>query len=275
MFNRMNDYYFKYLVGSEENKDLALDFINAALERQGIVFTDIIFVDKDQDPKQQGSKASRLDVKGKLNDGSIVELEMQVLKDNYMSERSLFYWSRMYGRQIAAGQKYDKLKPAISINILEYSHLQEDCWFNEYKILNITNGNELTDHLHIMFLELGKLRAEKVAEMSKLELWGAYFGRLVSDEELKEVPMMEAVLNAEMYFAADEAKVFEYEQRERWLWEQHDRELDAEARGEERGEDKFAKLVLMLQAKGRADEIAKAASNVEYRKNIFKEFDIE
>ena len=73
MINRLNDFYFKYLMGSEKNKPIALNFINAALATKDSYFTDIIYVNKNQEPEHQDEKESRLDVKGVLNDGTVVE----------------------------------------------------------------------------------------------------------------------------------------------------------------------------------------------------------
>ena len=202
--NRMNDYYFKYLMGREKNKTLALDFINAVLANEEKYFTDIIYVDKDEDPEHLGDKQSCLDVKGMLNDGSIIEVEMQALNDKDMSERSLYYWARMYGKNIKAGEQYEELKPAICVNVLGFKHLEELNWRNEYRVLNIDSNRQLSNHLQIVFLELPKLETKDIKSMSRLDLWGAYFSRKLSDDDLKGVKIMAEALKAEYEFTAED-----------------------------------------------------------------------
>lgn len=227
----MNDYYFKYLMGREKNKTLALDFINAVLANEESYFADIIYVDKDEDPEHLGDKQCRLDIKGILNDGSIIELEMQALNDKNMSERSLYYWARMYGKNIKAGENFEILKPAICVNVLGFNHLEEINWHNEYRVLNIESNKQLSNHLQIVFLELPKLETKDIKCMSKLDLWGAYFSRKLSDDDLKEVKIMAEALKAEYEFTAEEKEQWKYEQRERFLLEQRSRESRAREEG--------------------------------------------
>ena len=149
-----------------------------------------------------------------------------------MSVRSLYYWARMYGDQLVVGENYKSLKHAVSINVLGYSYEDEDTWHNEYRVLNIENHKELTNHLRIVFLDLVKFEARRVQEMSDLELWGAFFSRKVSDEELKEASIMAEAMVAEKYFTADAALRYKYEQREKFLRDQRSRENRAIEKGD-------------------------------------------
>ena len=223
--NRLNDFFFKFLIGNEQNKNIALNFINAVLGTEESYFTDIIYLDKDEDPETIGSKQTRLDVKGRLNDGTIIELEMQALSDSNMSERSLYYWARMYGRLLKSGEDYKELKPAISVIILGFEHLKdEENWYNEYQLLNIESKKALTKDLRIIFLELPKLNLENKEKLDKLELWGAYFGRKLEDSVLKGDKDMASVLEAEFAFTADDVREWRYEQREKFLHDQASRD---------------------------------------------------
>ena len=109
------------------------------------------------------------------------------------------------GAVLLVGEDYTGLKPAVSINVLGYANKDEDTWHNEYRVLNIENHKELTNHLRIVFLDLVKFEARRVQEMSDLELWGAFFSRKVSDEQLREVQIMAEAMVAEKYFTADAA----------------------------------------------------------------------
>lgn len=89
-FNRLNDLYFKYLLGSEARKNLTLSFLNAILGSGEERFTDIIFMNKDEEPAKLLGKLARLDVKAKLNDGSLIDIEVQAAAYPGMAERILY-----------------------------------------------------------------------------------------------------------------------------------------------------------------------------------------
>ena len=60
--NRMNDFYFKYLLGSEQRKHLTIQFLNAVLyDNEETQITDVFFLDKDQNPHFEHEKLSKLD----------------------------------------------------------------------------------------------------------------------------------------------------------------------------------------------------------------------
>lgn len=80
--NRLNDVFFKSLLGSEERKALTLNFINSILDRdENNAFIDLIFADKEVVPQRIHGKLSLLDVLAEMNDGTRVHIEVQVLLD--------------------------------------------------------------------------------------------------------------------------------------------------------------------------------------------------
>ena len=89
--NRMNDFYFKYLLGSEQRKHLTIQFLNAVLyDNEETQITDVCFLDKDQDPHFEHEKLSKLDILAQTNTGMQIDIEVQVLKHAYLSERFLY-----------------------------------------------------------------------------------------------------------------------------------------------------------------------------------------
>lgn len=96
--NRLNDVFFKYTLGSTERKNWTLNFLNITLDLKGNQqFKDISFSDKDLLPQELDEKLSILDILATANDGTIVNIEVQVCKDKFMADRSLYYWSRIFG----------------------------------------------------------------------------------------------------------------------------------------------------------------------------------
>ena len=61
-FNRLNDLYFKKLMGDKNRKNLTLSFLNSILNKdEQEYFTDITFLDKDNEPLTLDGKLSKLD----------------------------------------------------------------------------------------------------------------------------------------------------------------------------------------------------------------------
>jgi len=297
--NRMNDYFVKYLLGKDKNKALSLNFINAALSTEQQYFTDIIFVNKDEDPIVQGDKLVRLDIKGKLNTGAVIDIEVQVRSFKHMGERSLYYWARMYSQQIKKGENYKLLSPAIAINLLDFNLLEETNWFNQYRVINTLSHNVLSDHLNIIFIEPHKLLTKDIKEMTSLEQWGAYFTRKFDDETLREVPILTEVLEAEMSFTADEQERYYYEMRQKAIHDQvslvndakeeglaegiakgraeglaegkAEGRVEGKAEGLAEGENRVSTLYARLISLDRNDDMLKALTDPAYRAQLMQE----
>jgi len=170
-----SDIFIKYLFGSEQNKDLLLSFVNAVLAHSG--FNKIIEIEI-KNPFNLKTfavdKESILDVKATDEKGRQFDIEVQSLGNESFKNRSLYYWARLYSSQIIQGQKYSKLKPAISINVLDFNLIKESDSFHNTFILTEKDDPSLvlTDNLVIHYLELPKLN--DVNENSKLSRWLNY-----------------------------------------------------------------------------------------------------
>ena len=222
-FNRLNDLYFKRLLGDKNKKSLTLNFLNSILDRDANnYFTDITFLDKDNEPETIDDKLSKLDIRADMNDGTQIEIEVQVLPFKLMAERSLYYWSKMYAEQLGKGERYKKLKKTIAINLLNFDYLtDEKDWHNIYRLLNAKSYRKLTDHMEIHFAEIPKFKLKDIRKMRASETWIAYFSGNYDDKELEELsmnkPIMKEVMDFERSFLMDKMQRREYEQREKAL----------------------------------------------------------
>ena len=222
-FNRLNDLYFKRLLGDKRRKNFTLNFLNAMLDRdENNYFTDITFLDKDNEPDTIDGKLSKLDIRADMNDGTQIEIEVQVLPFKLMAERSLFYWSKMYAEQLNKSERYKKLKRTVAINLLNFDYLiEEKEWHNVYALLNIKSHRKLTDHMEIHFAEIPKFKLKDIRKMRASETWMAYFSGNYDDKELEELsmnkPIMKEVMDFERSFLMNKMQRREYEQREKAL----------------------------------------------------------
>ena len=220
-FNRLNDLYFKKLLGDKKRKNLTLSFLNGVLNKDDKnYFTDISFLDKDNEPLTLDGKLSKLDIRADLNDGTQVDIEVQVCPFKLMAERSLYYWSKMYSEQLEKGAEYKKLKKAIAINLLAFDYLEDEQeWHNIYNLLNVKSHKKLTDHIEIHFLELPKFTLKDMRKIRVSEAWLAYFSGKYSKEELEEIamttPAIKEAVEFEDTFLQDKIERRAYEQREK------------------------------------------------------------
>ena len=161
-----------------------------------------------------------MDIRADLNDGTQVDIEVQVCPFKLMAERSLYYWSKMYSEQLEKGAEYKKLKRAIAINLLAFDYLEdEQDWHNIYNLLNVKSHKKLTDHIEIHFLELPKFTLKDMRKIRASEAWLAYFSGKYNKEELEEIamttPAIKEAVEFEDTFLQDRIESREYEQREK------------------------------------------------------------
>ena len=172
----LTDICFKYLLGSEQNKDLLISFINAVLEDVGQPrITKVDIINPFNLANYRESKTSIVDIKAEDEFGTKFNIELQNCGDGTYINRSLYYWSKIYSDQLKEGEGYEELKPCICINLLDFDLIRENEGFhNLYMINNVSNPDTvLTDHLSIHFLEFKKLT--EMNKRDKLLLWLSYF----------------------------------------------------------------------------------------------------
>ena len=226
--NRMNDVLFKAVFG--ENPNITLSFINSVFSYQGTAtFKSIDFIDRELNPIEEEAKESRLDLVGKdsITDEK-VNLEVQMIKQKYFGERSLYYWARLYN-DLKSGEDYDKLTRTVTINVLDFKLFDDeskteknksDTWHSCFGIYDIKTKRQLTDHLEMHFIELPKWKIQKdIKDMNTLEHWVSYFDKKTDPQELEEIamqePMIKEAIRAESIFTQDEIKRRAYELKEK------------------------------------------------------------
>ena len=219
--NRMNDALFKSIF--TKNSDITLALINSVFEFQGTtLISDIKFIDRNLDAEEEDGKESRLDLLGRSPDGTVINLEVQVAKKEYMGRRSLYYWSRLYN-DLKSGEKYTELHRTVTINILDFNLFDKKIYPNYHScfgVYDIKTGNQLTTDCELHFLELPKWHLKSVKETNRLERWLAYFSKKTTIKELEEIAMIEPAIEkackAEVIFTQDEINRRKYELREKY-----------------------------------------------------------
>ncbi|WP_026888175.1 Rpn family recombination-promoting nuclease/putative transposase [Clostridium beijerinckii] len=157
MISPKNDFVFKLLFGDEKNKDLLIELLNSILKMPHDELEDIELINTELLREFAEDRKGILDVRAKTKSGEHVDIEIQVLYTDYMAERTLFYWSKMYNGQIKSGDTYDKLKKCITINIVDFNCIEINKLHTSFHITEDETNKKLTDVFEIHYLELPKL----------------------------------------------------------------------------------------------------------------------
>ena len=121
--NMLNDYVFKKVMGEKGDEVQLQAFLEAVLGR---TLKDVeIIGDKELTAEIVGDKLSILDVRAKTDDNTEVNIEVQLRDEYNMDKRSLFHWSRLFGKSLEESQNYSELPNVITINILRFNFFKE------------------------------------------------------------------------------------------------------------------------------------------------------
>ena len=156
-----NDYLFKRLLGAEENKDILQDLLEVILDLPHKEIEDIELLDKELKKDQLEDKTGILDVKIRLKNRTIINIEIQALWDDSFINRTLFYWAKIYIEEFKQGEDYTQLHKCITINIVGKGFKINNKIHSRYCLKDIETDELLTDILEIHFLNLEKARELK------------------------------------------------------------------------------------------------------------------
>ena len=153
------DVVFQALFGEVGNESITKGFLETILERK------IDSIDLSKNPilrrEFKEEKLGVLDIIAKLDKDEICNIELQIVDKKNIIERILYYWSRLYSRQIKSGEDYKILQKAIVILITDFKieNLEELDYHSRWKIMEDKQGKKiiLTQKLEIDIIELPKI----------------------------------------------------------------------------------------------------------------------
>lgn len=111
-----------------------------------------------------------LDVFVKINQEEYCNVEMQIIEKDKLIERILYYWSRIYGRNLKSSQDYIELKKTIGVLIVnfEIKKLKELGYHSKWKIIEEEKRKLiLTEDLEIHIIEIPKIYNIKEKEQEE------------------------------------------------------------------------------------------------------------
>ena len=151
------DFAFKKVFGSEQSKEILIDFLNSIIDFKDENIVDLTIVDPYEIPLIKGMKDSYVDVKAILSNQTKVIIEMQVLNFEGFEKRVLYNAAKLYSTQLKKGQKYETLEPIIALTITDFVMFKEfkkviSFWDLREKEKFIEYSNDI----ELVFVELPK-----------------------------------------------------------------------------------------------------------------------
>jgi predicted transposase/invertase (TIGR01784 family) len=168
-----------------------------------------------------GDKSSILDIRAVLEDGTRVNIEVQLRNLGNMDRRSLFYWSREYTKSLEAGQDYLELPNVVAINIVNFEFFPAGDFHTSFHLREDRDRElVLTDALEIHFVDMVKFKGvgEKDIKNDPLQRWLAWLDQdspadLVEEVEKMDRAIQKAAARVE-YIAKDKEALRAYEMRQ-------------------------------------------------------------
>ena len=197
-----DDYIFKRVFAYKGNESVLKDFLEALLkiEIKGIKITNPEII-----PYEKGEKRGLLDIKAEINDGTMLDVEMQMKNERNTEERATEYMGKMISEQLQVGEDYQNLKKSIVIFITNYNFLKRNSYHSvgrmkfdktiedEYVNMGYDEEDEVASkYIEVHYIELPKFKKKELSKFTKLDQWMCIFtqnkeGIMLAEKENKEI----------------------------------------------------------------------------------------
>ena len=182
------DIVFQSLFNAK-NKEITKSFIEALLEEK--VNSIVINNEKEITRDKPMNKLGILDLELDINNKEKVDVEVQLLKNDEFTHRLMYYWSRLYSKQIQRGDTYNKARKVVIIAITDF---EIDVTKELKRMETIWNIREkempekvLTDVFEIRIINLKRVReAYQKDKNNKKNQW-VMFLEDPNSREVKEI----------------------------------------------------------------------------------------
>jgi len=212
------DIAFKKLFCSPAWLDLTVALINAVLQPAATAC--VVDLELKNPYSQQISpddKLTILDVKAQDDQGRQFDVEMQMELVPQLPQRLLFYWARMYAEQLAVGDNYTALRPAISICFLNQclfpGHTQ---LHHVFRLADASGQLCLTRQFELHVIEIPKFTLDLDSLRTALDFW-LYF--LKNGTELDADALPAPLARSVIQRAMEVLKVYSQDELDRDLYE--------------------------------------------------------
>ena len=197
-----DDYIFKRVFAYKGNESVLKDFLEALLK---IEIKRIKITNPEIIPYEKGEKRGLLDIKAEINDGTMIDVEMQMKNERNTEERATEYMGKMISEQLQVGEDYQNLKKSIVIFITNYNFLKRNSYHSvgrmkfdktiedEYVNMGYDKEDEVASkYIEVHYIELPKFKKKELSKFTKLDQWMCIFtqnkeGIMLAEKENKEI----------------------------------------------------------------------------------------
>jgi len=251
------DYVFKCIFGDPKHTSILINFLNSIVQCKTPI-TKVKIENIEMFPEALGDKWSYLDVLATTQDGEIINIEIQLDNKGNTIPRALFYWSKLFSRQLLSGENYNNLKRTITITILDFNLFKQDKNNKDKRYWHQCRLTDQEDHcpisplLEIHFLELKKMQALR-PNSTVLETWLEFLRNPRSQEMLELAKTRPEIAKAQDILTRvnndPEAREL-WRRREKAIYDESSALAFAEAEGEAKGKAEAKKeSVLKMHSK--------------------------
>ena len=177
-----NDYIFKKIFAKKGNESILKDLLNSILQIK--IKSIEVISDANLERQLESNKLGILDLKAKLDEETIVNIEIQIINRYNMIERTLFYWSGLYYNVLQKGADYKEIKKVIAINILDYNEFEEGPYHEIARLRREYLYKILTDKIEIHFIQIPKFKKQRKDMKTKLDMWMDFISQ-IDEKEVK------------------------------------------------------------------------------------------
>ena len=229
------DFCFKELMNNEK---VRRGFIAALLRTEPEKIRQTTLLPTELRREYADDKLGILDVRVLLENGTQIDMEMQVAYFENWDARAVFYLSKIFSDQLKKGEPYENLKQCIHVSILDFIHFKNDdeCC-RKISFCDEVTGEKYTDLMQIQVLELKKLAAKSEHEENIISWMRFLSGKSREEFEVmaKSDEYMEEAYDALKKLSADDRAKLEYEAREKAIRDYNSQMSSALRRGRKKG----------------------------------------
>ncbi|MBI2393986.1 MAG: Rpn family recombination-promoting nuclease/putative transposase [Deltaproteobacteria bacterium] len=193
---------FKMLFAEPRNVRLLVSLLTAVL-RPASPIAQVTVLDPELPKDLASDRGVRLDVLVKLEDGKLVDVEMQCDPRRGHGARWLYHWARLYSGRLRRGDDYLRLEPVVSVVFLasarrpqphDETRSPDRRFHSTYEVREVHDHALLSDVLAIHLVDLPRLeQASTEGEGVDLQRW-ARFLRFDDERALDSLASEEPIM---------------------------------------------------------------------------------
>jgi len=172
--NPYTDYGFKLLFGTEPNKDITLELVNALLQGKEVIKS-LTLLPTEQLGDTKDDRRSVFDIYCENENGEKIIIEMQKADQQWFKDRSVYYSSFPIRQQGEKGQWRFGLKAVYTIGILDFVFDEdkddEEYYHHVVKLMDVNKKEVFYDKLTYIYLEMPKFQKTEDELETMVDKW--------------------------------------------------------------------------------------------------------